>query len=339
VFSSPTVIIIGAGSSVDYGLPLGKALWDQIVSDCDTLPNHLSEYIAKNIVASADVYFRDTSSDNPKAYAFFQLMRDAQGRVEYQQAKALAETVKRANVHDNVDDFVRDHPSLKKPMQALIAGNLFAHLYQKENGKSGWNLRPYLFASPLQGGPFPKAENWVRRFAGLCRDRLQPISGGVSPVKACVTVISFNYDRLMETVLREFWDKAETKYPRIDDCFMFLYPYGAFSELKRNVPDAGAWLVDQSERIAITEIVRSPQKALAREALENARQVFMLGFSCSDTNMEWLGLNAKPGKKVFAQNFRAHDKRLQRVLSDMNARSDISSMIELVRNGFFNQGH
>jgi hypothetical protein len=141
----------------------------------------------------------------------------------------------------------------------------------------------------------------------------------------------------METVLREFWAQSETPYPPFDDCFEFLYPYGAFPELPRRVSSSGPWLVKQSEQIAITGDGPSGQKTSARKALEGARQIFMVGFSCSDTNMEWLGLNAKLGKKVFAQNYKGEDQRLARVLARINAESDTGSIIQLVRNGFFDQ--
>jgi hypothetical protein len=336
VFSSHTTIIIGAGSSVDYGLPLGKALWDQIVVDCDKLPKELSQHFEKNFFGQPERYFRHASQSNPKAYAFFSLMRNGRSDIQPQPAKDLADHIKRANVHDNVDDFVRDNPSLKEPMQTLIAGNLFENLYQHDEDKSGWALKPRIFERIFRVPPPGKnVENWIRHFIGLCRNQLQlvPQGKGVHPV----TVISFNYDRLMESVLRYFWDQSEVKHPKIDDCFKFLYPYGAFSELKSHVPEAGPWLVQQSKEIAITGSAPSSQKTVAREALEKACEIYMLGFSCLESNMQWLGLTPKLGKKVFAQNFQDGDERLARVLAKINADSDKGSMIQLVRNGFFEQ--
>ena len=337
MFSSPTVIIIGAGSSVDFGLPLGKALWERIVSDCNTLPKHHSEFVANQLTAKPDEYFTYASLTNPKAFALFSLMRDARGNVDHQMAKALAEKLARANVHDNVDDFIRDHPTLKRPMQALIAGNLFDYLYQHNQSKSGWKLRRRFFDLKYNEphGSVKNVENWIRHFVGLCRNQLQNITRGegVFPI----TVISFNYDRLIETVLREFWAQSETPYPNIDDCFDFLYPYGAFSELRREMTDAGPWLAEQSEKINITGNGPSGSKTIARKSLDDARQIYMLGFSCLSTNLKWLGLDAKLGKKIFAQNYRGVDQRLARELAKINAQSDTGSVIELVRNGFFEQ--
>jgi hypothetical protein len=142
----------------------------------------------------------------------------------------------------------------------------------------------------------------------------------------------------METVLRRHWDQSELSYPKVDDCFSFLYPYGAFSDLKRDVDNPGPWLIEEASQIAITGNGPSPQKTVARKALREAHQIYMLGFSCSTTNMNWLGLDDELGKKIIAQNYNFDDQRLRRVLKSLNAQSDKGSMIDLVRNGFFEQG-
>jgi hypothetical protein len=337
VFTTRAVIIIGAGASADYGLPLGNGLWKRIIKDCEQLPEHLSQFV-KNTSRRADSYFHHVREGDPKAFAFFSLMRDLHGNIDLGQAGALSQTVKQAHVQDNVDEFVRDHPSVKRYMQALTAGNLFQDLYERENGTSHWRLKPHLFDPVRSVFPTPglvqKIENWIRQFVGLCRNHLQRVRGGNDLLP--VTVISFNYDRLFETVLREFWAKSEKSYPDLGRCFEFIYPYGAFSELKQQITGAGPWLLEQSEQIAIMHDEPSPQQRMAHEALDLADQIFMVGFSLSDSNMEWLDFDANHGRKVMAQNYKSEDKRLERLLAVWPGRSDPGSMIQLIRNGFFN---
>ncbi|MBX3429981.1 MAG: hypothetical protein KF779_10395 [Hyphomonadaceae bacterium] len=248
--------------------------------------------------------------------------------------RRIASRTGSADVHTSVDDFLRDNASLLRPIRTLIAGLLFESLYERDNeNHQQWNLRQQLtrfkFNAPGDGR---ETDNWVRLFVGICRPMLNKVAEGkLSPV----TVISFNYDRVMETVLSHFWTQTERPYPPLDQCFKFLHPYGAFGELPATVTDAGEWIKAQAANIGLADGKGTQEATNIEAALTEAKQIFSLGFSFTDTNTQLLGLTNAHGPRLFAQNF-GKDQRVTRTLHRLGAAAtEAGSIPQLVRSGFF----
>lgn len=349
MFSSPTTLILGAGASVDFGAPLGEPLWRRISQQtgalsgaCDASGHGTGQLL------------RNTRYDDPKAYAYYSevfslhddpatlaaIMGHAMGAQHVQHSneilRRIAERTGGADVHTSVDDFLRDNPSLLRPIRTLIAGLLFESLYERDSeNHQQWNLRQQLtrfkFNGPSDGR---EIDNWVRLFVGICRPMLNRVT---QETLVPVTVISFNYDRVMETVLSHFWAQSERPYPALDLCFKFIHPYGAFGELPWSVTDAGEWIKAQATGIGLADGKGSQEAKNIEAALSEAKQIFSLGFSFTDTNTQLLGLTNKHGPRLFVQNF-GKDQRVARTLTKLNATATESGSIpQLVRNGFFEQ--
>jgi hypothetical protein len=297
------------------------------------LPSHgeeIPEGFRDAVVINSDGYIRSLRDREPKAFAYFTILREEGNNLD-ERARELAQAVGDKNMHPNVDEFLRDNRSLKPVIQVLIAGNLFERLYHRKDDQ--WTLRASLFASTHERiGTAPAKENWIRQFVGLCRARLLE-----TEQFRRLTVVSFNYDRLMETLLREFWNRSENQYPKLSDCIEFVYPYGAFSALEKIIQDPGRWILEQAKNLSPAGADVTRDTIIARTEMDRADQIFLLGFSCSDTNMRLLEFHARYGAKTFAQNYDNLDEHLERVLTAMGARSDKGSMLQLVRNGFFKQ--
>lgn len=319
LFDRKSVIIVGAGASVDLGLPLGTDLWNQVRSDISICARRFEEFGSHNLHN-----FREHYSGNTEPSALIAAMLE--GKVGFSPT-ALHELVGQRNVHNNVDEFVRDNGSTRDVLMALVAETLFKKLYQSQNG--GWRRRPEI-TYPLipNSNGTAHIENWMVTFVGFCRQFLDG-------KKHLLDVISFNYDHIFETVVRQYWSVFEKGYLPFDECVRFVYPQGAFSVLPEQVGDAREFLSREHANFGVAAEAAAKLPALTEEA----EILFSLGFSFSDTNVEILGLKPVHGKKLRVQNFGNADVRLRRVLSGRfgvgEAHLDVGATHDLIRNGFF----
>ena len=245
----------------------------------------------------------------------------------------LVELLDASDVHASVDDFIRDNPSVSKLVKVAIASELFVRLYEREG--HFWIRRDKLLAAEMPQNAGGSTSNWCRQFVGVCRPFLRKIE---RPAK--LTVINFNYDRVMETVLRHFWIRSEFSYHEFGDCFEFVYPYGAFDDLPERIPFPADWICHQAAKIGLAGGEGQGASHDLQLLLDEAHTIFSVGFSFARANTELLGYNAHHALRTFYQNYDGQDSRLDRVLSTFcieDGRSDHGSMSQLIANGFFEQ--
>jgi len=258
-------------------------------------------------------------------------------KLEPHQARArlgyLVEQLADADVHASVDDFIRDNPSAAGEIKVAIAASLFNKLYEKDG--NFWLRSDRLLARQIQqeeGSPIP---NWCRQFVGVCRPLLRDKASVVR-----MTIVNFNYDRVMETVLRHFWTRSEEAYHAFDECFEFVYPYGAFEDLPEEMQFPHDWICKQASAIGLASGTENARASELKAHLDASQIIFSVGFSFARANTELLGFNAHHGLKTFFQNYANKDTRLNRVLATFGVdatRRDTGSMTDLITNGFFEQ--
>lgn len=340
MFNSPSSIVVGAGASFDFGLPLGGELWNEIVTRCRQTLSVVSDDSlsrTRSISAIAD----ECRASDPVTFAFLSNLPDTSltcTTVLY----SLMNAIDRADVHPSVDDFIRDNQSFGNPLRALIAGILFTGLYDRPGNT--WHLKSSLLERTIPTPQRrrnaaderpPPALNWIRAMVGQFRQMLGPKIVPRFPVR----VVNFNYDRLFAHVARHFWNNAEAQYADFDKCFEFIYPYGSFSELPDTVHDAGEWLLEQSRNLKTADAYTKNKGSHLEATVRLSDQIFLIGFSCGKANADLLNISERgDGSALYAQNYGGKDVRLARYLASINADAvDNGSMSELVSNGFFDQ--
>lgn len=360
MFTTPTVIILGAGASFEFGAPLGAGLWGRIANDTAQLARTYDEYFSQKIVVRSNAQVVDDHRvRNPKASAYFAEVIEQLGNHDVidgiMQSKGfaaripadprailhhIAKRVAAENVHTSVDDYLRDNPSMLPVLRVLMAAALFEGLYEQESGYPGqWKRKHYIFTStfnlPQPGKDRPMVDNWLQKFVGTCRPLLISAGKNITPV----TVISFNYDLVMTTVLSHYWPRAERQYPEFSECFKFLYPYGCFSEFPETVNEPSVWLRQQAKGIGLANGEENGDAKAVRDAINAAKQVFAIGFSFTETNIALLGLNPEHSQRLFVQNYCDRDTRLKRLLETRfpGTKSDAAPLAQLVSDGFFEQ--
>ena len=207
----------------------------------------------------------------------------------------------------------------------LITITLFSAMYQKVDGL--WHLRPQLRKSS-----WPTENDWMRQFVGLMRP--------IVSVEQKLSIISFNYDSLLERSMRMYWAGSELKYPSLDEAVEFVYPHGNFSELPERITSLDQYLKAQASRLQLGEKRDQDARNRAKEIICGPGKFFSVGFSFSDNNLELLGLTSVKSSALYVQTYKNEDVRLLRKLDQLGVPSrqrDDKDMTSLVTNGFFEQ--
>ncbi|MGL5168981.1 MAG: hypothetical protein ACRC9K_24130 [Afipia sp.] len=310
-------IIVGAGASVPYQLPLAYDLLKQAMDRINRLTRRAQQGRQSSVLVLSPSMTRDS---NEMDRALVRVMA-ATGGIE-----KVASTFKEHLVAQNLDDFVRDHPSLTDTVSMLIVICLFQKLYADD---ANW----FKLRAKFMRGGIPVDKDWMRALVGIIR----PIT---SPEKK-LAVISFNYDGLLERSMRMYWQGSEIKYPPLNECVEFIYPHGKIAALPDQVTAPAEYLMEQSKNIRLGDQKDEVARARAKEVLAETSRVYIVGFSFSQNNLDLLGLTySRLRNRCFIQNFQNLDKRLSRILDEAqvhNRSRDDGGMDSLIRHGFFEQ--
>lgn len=313
------VIIVGAGASFPYSLPLASTLLYDAIDRISSVTKKYKEITTGRRLYSPVNAKISISNADPVGGAVLNAISDPLTPLD------VCETFHEHLVHQNLDDFVRDHPSLTGVVAALISASLFAAMYKRK--EFYWELRDDL---KLAGTSI--RNDWMRQFVGVAR----PLASKDNKL----TIISFNYDYLLERSMRKYWHGAETEYPQLDDSVCFIYPHGRFSQLPERVNDPMLFIDEQAKNLRVGASRDEVARANAKEAVKQATGIYAVGFSFSDNNVELLGFDKLRSSVAYIQNFENRDIRLRRKLHEWghsNMRQDTGDMNTLVTNGFFEQ--
>jgi len=323
MFTEPTALILGAGASYDFGVPLGEELLLRVFDSWAALQNSYTEGVLDGVDERID----------PKGYAYLTEGSRHSDRLE----RGIAARMRAENIHTSLDEFIRDYPSLRSYWRILVAAVLFESLYETRPDGVTWALRDvyYQRALPNLRHAGPTVENWIGLFVSLCRSTLTEHSPPFP-----VDVISFNYDRVFETIARELWPRGERRVAGFESCFRFAYPYGSLqTALPRTIVEPGKWLLSQAPGIVFMD--EAVETDTLKTTIQSANRILALGFSFSASNIQRLGLTELDGSRMFVQNFGNRDRGLARRLKTLGVHDehvDLASLPDLVRGGFLLPG-
>jgi hypothetical protein len=330
LFVTPTVIVLGAGSSADYGLPLGQGLRLDCVGLLEEIKNSMRRRHWRD--ALVDFHLAQTQQGQQT----YSVLRHIGGIVEDNEVSAFVTKFHHKlsiEPYSSIDDFARDNPTFAPFLAPLIVSRLIGYLYREDAENGGSTLRNLYYENVM--GQNGLIRNWIRDFCGQCFSQLNE-----APPDHPVTVVSFNYDRIFETIIRAIWVLPERQYPPLDQCFTFLYPYGSLSGLPKNIPSLHHFV--ETEAPNIRSIFSGSAKGhanaieLSRTATLEAAQVFLLGFHCHPTNVQAIGLH-ETNAKVHAQNYGDH-RGLAALLQDLGVDGlSVKRIDQMVDERFFDR--
>lgn len=309
-------MIVGAGASAFYGLPLAAKL----LKDARDTVLKLDMQRVKILRTYSNIALpRDIAQGDRLNEVFLQSIKPPLN------LEVIARLFREHLVQQNLDDFVRDHPSMTDPVSMLITIALFSKMYINEC--ESWKLKPQFRKSGLK-----VEEDWMRQFVGIVRPMVS--------VESRLHIVSFNYDSLLERAMRMYWGGSEYKYATLDEGVEFIYPHGKFSELPDHLNTADKYLFEQSAQLKLGSRDNQVSRDRAKEIIGEAHKIFSVGFSFSGNNLDLLGFTKERGRVSYVQNYKSNDVRLERQLDKFHVdvlRREAGDMNALVRNGFFEQ--
>jgi hypothetical protein len=286
VINKRTVFILGAGSSCPYGYPSGSELRRLILYNAGSFSGGF-----------LDSYRNFKSKD----------LDPSKKHTKLQQIKQFIETFNGAV--KSIDVFIANNPKFAPVGKYIIAFEIFRAEQEsrfreeiqpaKEHLENHDSRKYVLGRAGFQGGDW-YSYLFKRITDGLVgRDALPDFSNGN------ISFITFNYDRSLEYFFYDslrclYYEAAEDKIVQALNHLKILHVYGNIAPLKWQNP---CDYVDYKQQInesilqnaankirTVYEEKENPEVIEAKNLLQQADQIFFLGFGFAQENMEALGL-------------------------------------------------
>jgi hypothetical protein len=301
--SGHTALILGAGASLNYGLPLGSQLVEKI---CQLLPSPDAQHMSPE----ANLLYNALANDRDSVIAWQNFSRK---ELSY----ALIEFRSRLIESDpkSIDEFLSRDFSDANPLFRLIGKLCIAHVIASCESI-------HAIESGMATNDTP--DHWYRY---LWQDCLNNGSPGLEALtKKKLKIISFNYDRSLEYFLgrriaatyltppgttlgsstAEKW--AAAGFQRVEKDFDITHPYGTLGSLlavpygsKNNFQYHGK-VIANGIRVIGEERNDEDGFDTAKKWIANAQHVVFLGFSFDATNMQRLGLASGLAPKYLSED-------------------------------------
>ncbi|MDH5709509.1 MAG: hypothetical protein OEY75_10385, partial [Hylemonella sp.] len=291
--SGHTVVILGAGASYTYGLPLGKGLVDRIR---DLLPNSATTElngVSKTLYAQIceDAHLLkawQSQSHRDPIYALFEF----RARLVHSDPRSI-------------DEFLSRDFQLVTPVFRQIGKLAIAHVIATSEVAS--------IFEQLERSDDPMKDHWYRY---LWKDCLNDRCRTLDDLKAKkLRFVSFNYDRSLEYFLasriaatyltppgdaladsrHQAW--RTTGLQEINQIFQITHPYGTLGSLlavpygnPNNPQNHGKHMAREIRVINEERVDEEDGFSDAKKWVAEASRVVFLGFSYDPTNMQRLGL-------------------------------------------------
>lgn len=281
-----TALVLGAGASKAFDLPLGSELRDQIARDLD--------------IKFKD-WGRDLSSGSYEIVEALKVLnRSPEGRMGdiNPHRTAAVEIAEAMPLSSSIDEYIERHRGDEK--KAVCAKLAIAKLILDAERKSSI----FIEQNTTRNRPLARAsESWLAHFLrdatrGYNKDEL-------SEAFVNLTVVNFNYDRCFQHFtynwLQDVYRLPEADAANIVRDIIIYHPYGRIAPLEWEDPSAGVGfgrgietykLLNMAQRIRTYSEVFEPDSGLyqTRDRLRNVDAVLFLGFGFHKQNMEILSV-------------------------------------------------
>jgi hypothetical protein len=305
MYKKPTVFIIGAGCSHEFGLPLGPQLSDLIF-----------EAAGGTNANSAHSVLRD---------AFITYRASESGQGVERRLDAFARGIHAKQSIDQYLHFHRDDPATVALGKCAIA-----HVILSKERSS------LLAETNIAAGLSTLRDTWLLKlFHGMNADTTL---GSVADIFSNVSFICFNYDRCIELALfnaiRMLTYCSIKQATAIMTGLRIWHPYGMVGDPAyaagpaRDLDGFAAAPVTREEVLQGARRLRTfmegmeddAMMAAMDEAIAGADQIVFLGFSYLDQNMELLATPCRENSRIFANCYGLSGPDTQLILTQLATR-------------------
>lgn len=310
--SRPTAVIIGAGASVDFGIPLGSELYDLAASSLKKCKREWEEAVNEKWISSTPALLAYFQGVQPFT-ELVKLSTNEEGGASLTLISRLLELMEMAPVY-SLDTLALENPEYLKICKLLtaqiIADKVNSSLLSKRDGRIQPKEWEFAKRTIRIGGE--TKNNWINLFVSMMRSakRARPDTK--------FNFISFNYDGIVENVMRKLWALPSEDIGQFDDVARFCYPHGRLPWVTGtdNVTSLNSAEYESSILFAHNkEHKEGFPDAIA--AIKASQDVISLGFHFAPENINSLSLSEiAKGKNLTYQNYagnRGLDERISRL--------------------------
>ena len=281
MFAKPTVFVIGAGASAEFGMPVGATLLSEVANDLRKIENSdgpRSQELLR-------IFINASNNDNARLNGLLDAAR--------QLARAM-------EIHPSIDEALHYFAG---NADAIRAGKLAVALRIMSSEAKG--------KLPASGNPDalakfrPQANTWLYYFLSMLVAGTELRED--APIFRNITIVNFNYDRTVEHFLyHSLHNAAARSRETAADSILrleMLRPYGRIGPLpwekaKSRTVDFGETAAREAAVVEAANSIRTFTEQFSddqlstrlRAALYEAKLVIFLGFGFHPQNMQLLQL-------------------------------------------------
>jgi len=296
MFIKDTVLIIGAGSSAEFGLPTGK-----------DIINHISNPYPTRNASAQSTGFRAFGPHFTEFYQHFVGNKSGlQGLIQLGQN----------GYHQSIDLLAVRNPKLLPSAKLLSAWCIVSKMCQPTSQFTpayniGLPANPSYSWREKQVGDHL---NWV----GAIAEKI--LSAGTIEediLQNRLSIISFNYDTVFKDALNHFLRQDEIFTKLSEECTPEIVNiFGSFSEIPEKVTSSD--IEEFAKQIQFMEEIEkktNPSVIRAKELLKGAKKIFLMGFDCHKKNCDLIGL-AETSGDIYAVNYDGNQTLQRKLLED-----------------------
>ncbi|VAW01022.1 hypothetical protein MNBD_ALPHA04-2129 [hydrothermal vent metagenome] len=302
-----SVLILGAGVSAPFQLPLGGAMITDLskmigaeVGQLYSEEDFMGGQLTQKLRTSANTVHNFKRFPFHGTIARLHWSEDEGGfdvanlNTDLEKIRKLKELLDN-QTSETIDDFIVENPSYAFLTKIGIGVSFVLSCYSFEQR----TLSPKPFAS-RNYPPSSNNRNWVHLLINIVRQGIRENSVGPDNK---IKIITFNYDKILEYILETQFSNTEAPYSHYTDYVEIIHVHGECGDLSATSNGLPAdvcikWakgihvINEQDVPTDVTE-----KRLLAKSIIQSAEELFFCGFSFSGPNCRLLGLGT-PNKYV-----------------------------------------
>lgn len=311
MFTKPTVIIVGAGASVEFGLPSGMVLRQQLIDLSDA---YRMNFEKKNATPDSTENFEPLPALGLRNFVTWGNKFGNSWRANLLNVGSSLKT----SSMNSLDEFIFANPRYAEVGKQFAAYSLFTSLYKNQPVRSSFvrNNSHILNQSSSRA-----AGNWISQV-------VSKILRGSPNLSECrknnhITFVTFNYDTLLEEAINHFLTADERYVRNKNEIWPNVIHVNGSVSFDKNYPitidgftnSRGGFpsytfneINEQSKRIFmirddINDGIKK-SRSTAMNAIKKAKNIFSIGYAFDETNNSNIGLDKiSSDQKLFALNY------------------------------------
>lgn len=316
------VLIIGAGASADFGLPLGGPLLSEVRDELIFQAEQMEMREIQNSYNSDKmfIYQKRTRYHTGKPendYPIWLWLKENHKKVDgenhiyngtltyYRRLAKMMTSVADLldeQTSETIDDFIAMNPDSADTVKLAIACVFYRIIFSADNTLSTTPKQLHTRKLEVASGDVKKPivrRNWIHLLINIVRH--SAYNGSLADSEK-VRIISFNYDGILESVLDSQFGNTGHKFKPWQDYIEIVHPHGWMGKIPKKCDNMKKTIEEWAFSINVvnekepSNVVKNARETAA-SWIQEADEVFMAGFALSRPNAKMLGLGSAGRKE------------------------------------------